>query len=420
MALSGAPEPAARQRILLLTPRWPWPVNGGDRLRLLRLAEALAGRSDIDLLCLCQTRAELMASVPDGSPFREVHRVHLPRWRSWWNMLLALGQPAMPLQVAYYRSRAFEAAVGRQLALHGHDLLGCHLARMAPYGLGHGRPCWVELTDAVSLTMERAARLARTRWDPRAWLYALEARRMRAFERSLAGRSDLVSLISPVDAGYLFPAGDASRSPVVVAPNGVTLPAGPLQAAGLRGASVALLGRMDSLANRDALWFFVDDVWPAVRAAVPSAQLHVVGHVRPADARKLRERAGVTVHGVVARLSAVLGAARVGVCPVRFGAGMQNKLLDYLAHGCAAVTTPVGLEGLDARPGEDLRVARNREEWVEEVVRLLGDDRWATAVADAGRLVAQRHGWAHALSPLVTAIDTLLRAPSSTSSQALD
>lgn len=322
-------------------------------------------------------------------------------------MLLAVAQPAVPLQVAYYRSPALEAAVAQHLTRYGHALLGCHLARMAPYGLGRGRPCWVELTDAVSLTMERAARLARSRWDPRAWLYALEARRMRAFERTLAGRAALISLISPVDAGHLFPAGDAPPCRVVVAPNGVTLPTVAPQAAGRRGSSVALLGRMDSLANRDALWFFVDEVWPAVRAAVPSAQLHVVGLVRRGDARTLSDRPGVTCHGEVAQLSTVLGKARVGVCPVRFGAGMQNKLLDYLAHGCAAVTSPIGLEGLDARPGEDLRVAQDGGQWVAEVVRLLRDDRWATAIGDAGHVVARRHGWGHALTPLLDAIDTL-------------
>jgi glycosyltransferase involved in cell wall biosynthesis len=406
--MRGAPEPESRQRILLLAPRWPWPVNGGDRLRLLRLAEALALHHDVDLLCLCQTADEMQAPIPTPSPFREVHRVHLPRWRSWWNMLCALPRPALPLQVAYYRSAAFRGAVGRQLSRRSHGLVGCHLARVASYGLALGRPCWVELTDAVSLTMERAAGVALRRRDPRAWLYALEARRMRAFERSLAGQADLVSLISPMDAHHLSAGAVASRARVVVAPNGVTLPSGPLLPAGRRGASVALLGRMDSLANRDAMWFFADEVWPAVRAAAPSAQLHVVGHVGASDARRLHDVPGVTVHGVVAQLATVLRHVRVGVCPVRFGAGMQNKLLDYLAHGCAAVTTPVGLEGLDARPGEDVQVATDREEWIHELVRLLTDDGRATAIGEAGRAVARRHGWAASLQPLVDAVEQLL------------
>ncbi|WP_374674993.1 glycosyltransferase [Ideonella sp.] len=407
--MAVGPGAQRRGRILVLTPRWPWPADGGDRLRLLRLAQALAPNHDLCLLAVCQTSAEMAAPVPADAPFVAIHRVRLPRWRSWWNMAAALLRPGLPLQVAYYRSRHVRRAV--QQLLPGQHLVACHLARMAPYGLGQGLPCWVELTDAVSLTMQRAAGVARARHPPRALLYALEARRMRAFERSVAARADLVSLVSPVDAGQLEAGGVVDRSALVVAPNGVTLPASSGLPAGARPATVALLGRMDSLANRDALWFFVREVWPGVRTAVPQARLHVIGRVADRDLGALRTLPGVVLHGVVPRLSDVLGEVRVGVCPVRFGAGMQNKLLDYLAHGCAAVTSPVGLEGLDAQPGRDLLVAADAHEWVRQTVRLLTDGAAATALAQAGRAVAERHGWGHALRPLTESVDRLLQPP---------
>jgi hypothetical protein len=401
-------SPAARRgRILLLTPRWPWPANGGDRLRLLRLAEALSTRYDISLLSGCQTRMELDAPVPADAPFTVVHRIHLPRWRSWWRMLLAAFTSGQPLQVAYYQDARLSATVSRLLP--GHDLLACHLARMAPYAQSVQLPCWVELTDAVSLTMRRAAELAAGKGDPRRWLFHLEAARMRAWEQSLADRVDLLSLVSPIDRQHLFGETGSRRARIAVAPNGVNLPEGTVRPAGERPASVVLLGRMDALANRDALWFFVRDVWPTVRAVVPQATLQVVGHVADRDRRHLAAVPGVLVHGVVPQLASVLLDARVGVCPVRFGAGIQNKLLDYFAHGCAAVTSPIGLEGLDARAGNDVRVAVGREEWIAEVVRLLQDDVAASHTGQAGRAVAERHGWRQALQPLVDEIDALVQ-----------
>lgn len=393
-----------RGRILLLTPRWPYPVIGGDRLRIWHLARQLAQHHDITLLSLCQTRAELEAPLPDDGVFTAVHRVRLPRWRSWLQMVAALPTQA-PLQVAYYRSGAFQRLVDQLLPRH--DLIGCHLARTAPYAASARVPRWLEMTDAVSLTMQRAASLGtRPRIDPRHWAYRLEARRMRACERSLVKTFDLVSLVSPVDAQVLE--ADA-HAPVLVAPNGVALPSAPLPPAGHRPANVALVGRMDSLANRDALWFFVQDVLPRVRATVPQAELHVIGHVAPADEARLARAPGVRLTGTIARLEDALRHCRVGVCPVRIGAGVQNKLLDYMAHGLASITSPIGLEGLALTPGREALCARSVDDWAQLTTELLLDDTRASALGEHGAAWARQHGsWPHALAPLVARVQALL------------
>lgn len=404
-----AAEGPPRGRILLLTPRWPYPVIGGDRLRIWHLARALSQHHDITLLSLCQTVEELRAAPPQDGVFSSVHRVHLPRWRSWLQMLAALPSQ-VPLQVAYYRSARFQQEVDRLLP--SHDLLACHLARTAPYAGSARVPRWLEMTDAVSLTMQRAADLSTRPWiDPRHWAYRIEARRMRASERRLLDAFDLVSLVSPIDAGALQ-AGE--HAAMMVAPNGVGMPSAALAPAGRRPPNIALVGRMDSLANRDALWFFVRDVLPRVRMRVPAAALHVVGHVAPADAARLSREPGVHLAGTVARLEDALQHCRVGVCPVRMGAGVQNKMLDYLAHGLASIASPIGLEGLDLTPGQHALCARSADEWVALTSALLLDDARSSALGEHGAAWARQHGsWERALRPLLAEVQALLeRAPS--------
>jgi glycosyltransferase involved in cell wall biosynthesis len=394
---------AGRRRILMLSPRWPYPVIGGDRLRLWQLARHLARRHDLTLLSLCQTAEEMQAPVPDDGVFAAVQRVHLPRWQSWLQMAAAL-PTTTPLQVAYYRSAAFRRTV--EAHLPAHDLVCCHLVRTAPYAAPARMPRWLEMTDAVSLTMARAAGTTVGPLDPRRWLYRLEARRMQAWERRLAPAFDLVTLVSAVDAEAVDPTG---RAPVLVAPNGVDLPAGPLAPAGARPPNIALVGRMDSLANRDALWFFVREVLPGVRRRVPAAELHLIGHVTAADQARLARLPGVRVVGTVARLEQALQRCRVGVCPVRIGAGVQNKVLDYLAHGLACVSSPIGLEGLRLQPGQNAVCATAADEWINEVCGLLRDDERCTSIGSGGVEWIARHGaWARALDPLLERIDALL------------
>ncbi len=73
---------SSRRRILVLTPRDPYPTIGGDRLRIHRLARELSRHHDLTLLTLCRSERERRAPLPDDGVFKEVHRVVLPPWRS--------------------------------------------------------------------------------------------------------------------------------------------------------------------------------------------------------------------------------------------------------------------------------------------------------------------------------------------------
>ncbi|MGM9488998.1 glycosyltransferase [Ideonella sp. YS5] len=392
-----------RRRILLLTPRWPYPITGGDRLRIWHLAREVSRLHELTLLSFCQTEAEMNSPLPADGVFSSVHRVLLPRWRSWAQMLMALPTRS-PLQVAYYRSAAFGQEVQRLEPTH--DLLWCHLVRMAPYAAVGNRPRWLEMTDAISLTMSRAAQ-ALSWWNPVRLAFAMEAVRLRRLEIEAARRFDLVTVVSTVDRNAIDVAAPAS-SKLVVAPNGVDAPSLPTSRVGGRALGVAFLGRMDSVANRDALRYFTREVWPAVLAIEPQARLHVIGHVPAREAARLGRQDGVLLHGIVPDLGPVLAQCRVGVCPVRIGAGVQNKLLDYMAHGLAAVTSPIGLEGLDAVPGRHLLVAEKTGDWVAAITVLLQDDRVADSIAREGQALVQlTRRWPESLSPALHAVDRL-------------
>jgi glycosyltransferase involved in cell wall biosynthesis len=397
-----------RKRILLLTPRWPYPVVGGDRLRIWRLAKAVALDHEVSLLSLCQTEEEMAAPAPTDGIFASIHRIRLPRWRSWMQMMLAL-PTSTPLQVAYFRSAALRRQV--EALAPGHDMVWCHLVRMAPYALTCPGPRWLEMTDAISLTMQRAAAAARPT-NPKAWALRLEAARMRAYERTMPKWFDLVTVVSDVDRQASLVPQEGDRARVVVAPNGASRPNVGLPPAGHRPPTVGLIGRMDSLANRDALWFFVREIWPAVHRRVPSSRLEVIGHVVEGDRDRLLATPGVHLAGIVPSLSDTLRACRVGVCPVRIGAGIQNKLLDCMVHGLASVTSPVGLEGLDAQDGVHVLVARTAPQWVDHVVRLLLDDALATAIGSAAQQFTIEHlAWDRMLQPALGAMQELLGRP---------
>lgn len=405
------PQGRARRRILVLTARNPYPVIGGDRLRIHRLARELSRQHDLTLVTFCETARDTVAPLPEDGVFKEVHRVVLPRWRSWLNSAADL-RAGNPLQVAHYRSRQFREIV-QQLA-PSHDAVIAHLIRMAEYARDLPLVRILDMSDAISMSMHRVASTEGEHWDFRRYLYGIEAQRLLNYERSIAKSFDLVTLISPIDAQYVFGSQAATGRKVLVVPNGADVPSRmpPSQSTRARN-EIVFLGNLHSLQNFDGAWFFARHVLPRVRERHPDAVLRVIGDVRSLGRRRLAALPGVRVEGFAPNLAAALATARIGVCPIRLGAGVKNKVLDYFANRLAVVCSSNGLEGLRARPNEHLLIANRVEEWTAQVCHLLEDDLAAQRLADAGReLVRARYQWDDCAEPLLTRVNALLNGAS--------
>ncbi len=395
-----------RTRLLVLTSRFPYPVVGGDRLRLYRICVELAKNHELTLLSLCDDRADLNADVPDDGVFAHVERFYLPTWRSWVASLAAIPSRT-PLQVAYYRLGRFSARA-RELAA-SHDGVLAHLIRTGAAVADLPGPKFLELTDAISLNYERAkSASSRHRLDPRTLAYRLETGRLKPFEQRIVERFDRSFLVSEVDLNHLFSPGDPRRDKVLVVGNGVDTDALTFDFAA-DGTDVAFIGNLASLQNFDAALHFASDVLPLVQRARPGTRFRVVGRIDSDDAERLAALGGVDVTGEVDSVADAVRGAGVGVAPLRIGAGVQNKVLEYFALGLPCVSTPLALEGFGAEDGRELLVAESAQAQAEAVLRLLDDRALAGRLARSGRdYVERHHSWAQVLAPLCDAIEQVL------------
>lgn len=390
------PRTGDRPRLLVLTSRFPYPVVGGDRLRIWQVCRALASENDLTLLSLVERADELDAPVPEDGVFKRVERFRLPRWRSWAASGLAI-PGRTPLQIAYYRQRAYRRRVAELAATH--DGVFAHLIRTADAALGVPGPRFCELTDAISLNYSRAG--ANRVRDVRAIAYGIERSRLRAYERRIVADFDHSFLVSDVDRDFLAAPGDPLRARLSVCPNGVDLAGLPFVSP-RAGAEIAFVGNLASMQNLDAAHFAATEVLPLVRAQRPDARLRVVGRIEERRAAELRALDGVAVNGEVDSVAAAVAGSAVGIAPLRVAAGVQNKVLEYCALGLPAVVTPMALEGLAARPGEDLVVGAGAAGLADAVLRLLDSPSEAARLAANGRAyVETHHDWDTLLEPLV-------------------
>jgi len=140
---------------------------------------------------------------------------------------------------------------------------------------------------------------------------------------------------------------------------------------------------------------------PVLRRSL-EVTFRIVGQIGDRDAERLRQYEGVEVTGAVPSIPDAVADARAGVCPVRIGAGVQNKVLEYMALGLPAVVSQMGLEGLDAVPDEDLLVADTTEQYLKCVSDLWKDVSLRHQLArNALSYVKRNHDWPVRLGPFL-------------------
>ncbi len=389
--------------ILVLTPRYPYPIHSGEKIRIHHMCRVLSQEHNVTLLSFTD---KLGAGLDDPEPgiYEHVETVFLPKWKSWLQAFMAI-PTGTPIQVAYYQSSKFRDAVERLAP--NHDLVMAHLIRTAPYVSGwDGTPTILEMTDALSLNYERV-RSEGTKWSLKSLVYLLEVDRVRRFEHQSVRQFDLVSLVSTTDRDYLqreLP----EKQNLTVYPNGVdTDEFRPVKTGSVP--AVAFVGNMRTAQNQDACNYFVENVLPRLREALPCFQFRIIGASPGSVAAQYRSVEGVDFVGRVDSIADAVEGVCAGVCPMRVGAGLQNKVLEYMAMELPAVVTPMGLEGIEAVPGKQIIVSDNAADMAADILRLCKDDEYRAFVGRQGRqFVENHHQWERTLAPLLKDIDQLL------------
>lgn len=391
------------KRILIITPRFPYPVIGGDRLRIYEICKNISKEYSLTLVSLCESTDEMNMDIPSDGVFSSVHRVLLPKWKSYLNCLLAL-PTKMPLQVAYYKSRKLSLLVNKLSSEH--ELVIPHLIRTADYAKLLDCPKILEMTDAISMNYSRVIE-KKNDAGLKGVIYKVEKSRLNSYEKKIAKFFDCNVLVSQFDKDFLFTPNTDDYDKTLVCSNGVDISKLTYEFTQNKK-EVVFIGNMFSAQNVDAAMWFAKECLPLLRKNGDYI-FKVIGRIKPDDELKLNRHDGVTVTGAVDCVISHARGSIAGICSVRLAAGVQNKILEYMALGLPTITTSTGLEGLDSIPDKDIIVADTPQDFVQSILRLESDESYAENLSiNALQYVREHHSWTGKLAPFTDKINQIL------------
>jgi sugar transferase (PEP-CTERM/EpsH1 system associated) len=376
-------------RILFLTGRLPYPPNRGDRLRAYHFLRVLSQQHQITLLSFIGDNRETGHIGPLRPFCEDIQLVHRGQFQSTMTTGLNAWR-RIPFQSLYYRSSVMQGAVDRLLDRQQFDAVYVHLFRMAQFVANRSNPYRIlDLTDAISSEVERSLPYRDAKWR---MIYRLELPRIRRYERDIVRHFDETWLISNAEREELLDGKQNGK--VRIVPNGVDTARYRPSGLPTDAPTLIFVGHMGVFHNVDAAEFLVRDILPRVRASFSSTRLDLVGAEPAPQVLQLASKSGVRVLGHVADLNAALNDASIFVAPLRFAAGVQNKVLEAMAVGLPVVTTTYVNNGLEAEDGRHLLVADEPEQFADSVITLLKDAQLRRKIGRAGReFVMKQYRW---------------------------
>lgn len=371
-------------RILYVTNGFPFPLTSGY-LRHYHLVREL-GRDHAVTLLSFVPHDFCLDHVAALEPFTEaVHvfrrkaprRDFLSRMRSGVQMVRGV-EPSMT---------RMQQAVDQLLDQHRYDVAvfsGKHtFAALRRRG---GTPIVADICDAASVRIR--GQLKQASWRQWPWVVAQYCV-LRQREHSVLRTAQHSVFASARDRDALT---DKFDPRVSVVPNGIDGDYWQRDSVRRGVNQVVFSGAMHYPPNSDCALHLIRDIWPRVRAAVPDARLSIVGR-DPGDelVRAGAAASHVTVTGYVEDMRPYLDRATVFAAPLRFAAGIQNKVLEAMAMELPVIASPAAAAGVQIEHADPapVEIASGAENFAQAIIRELrsaqNDPRACRAAGDFAR-----------------------------------
>ncbi len=384
-----------KMNILFLSTEIPFPLDHGHHLRTGNVLKCLAKdhvihfvgfyKDDTELTYLSELR-KYCDSV-NVFPLRE----GAFRLRYFWGLLTNLFS-AQPFPAQRYDLPAAQKRVRELIRTKNIDVVHFDAPWLAAYRAAVA-PCPKILTTH-NVEAERLRTWMRVEKNPlaKAYLY-LQYRKLYRFEKNLYRQFEQNIVVSELDRGEL--AKFAPDTPFAVVPNGVDAAFFSPNYARMSPNRIVWAGPMNDPYNKDAVDYFLHDVYPLLNEKFPTVVATFLGSSPTPYLQDLAKNdPRIIAAGYVDDIRPYVDEATVFIAPLRAGGGTKLKVLNAMAQGKAVVTTSIGAEGISGVSPENIRIADSPQAYASAICHLLAFPDEARSVGQKAReLVLKYYDW---------------------------
>jgi polysaccharide biosynthesis protein PslH len=377
-------------KVLFLMPYTPIPSHSGGALRMYHLLKHLANHHEVTVLTFGtpEDRELLLQAFPgrlrnvtmlNGSWVRKYRRI--AQFYALWTRMSFFEMLA--------HTEEMQRCIVDALEKNDFDVVQTEFSHMAHYEIPGSVP---KILDAHNIEFEIFRQLWKNAASPLHRLhYRQEYRRFFKNEVAIFRRQDAIFATSSNDSAVLDL--HCPSIPKYVIPNGVDTDYFRPEHQTPEPYSLVFTGTMAYSPNSDGACYFLDEIFPRIKAVIPQVKIYIVGQ-RPPKHLLQRASDSVVVTNSVPDVRPYIERALVYVVPLRMGSGTRLKILEAMAMRKPIVTTTMGSEGIPVVDRESALVADRPEAFADAVVELIRNRDLRDRLAGVGyELSTTQYDW---------------------------
>jgi glycosyltransferase involved in cell wall biosynthesis len=364
-------------KILYLTSSCPYPPETGGQIRSFHLLKYLAGKGQVTLICPGESTDEKELNLycekvvfvdPEkfGPHSKDKQKLfwkgrilNLFNWQPWY--LHDFISEEFRKSVMDSFPEKFDLIILRYPQLGYYFFKDKTLQKFLDKVI-------IDVDDITLIMQER--RLGQMKFGYEKLRHSLEFLMIQKYFKNLRKARACFSVSVP-DKRYLEARGLAKK--VFVIPNTISVN-GHVPPQDSKNMEILFCGMLSFAHNEQAVFYFVDQIFPKIKNAIPNVKFTVIGKNPTERILKLNLMAGVSVVGQVPSTEPYYQKASIAVVPLLNGAGTRIKILEAMAYGCPVVSTVIGAEGLEVTDGENIAIGDDADTFASKCIDLLQDE----------------------------------------------
>jgi len=374
-----------RKKILIITSRFPFPLEKGDKLRIYHQIKYLSKYHNIHLVSLNTENEIPEYSINELNKYcDEVHIINISRLTQALNIIKSFFKKE-PLQVGFFYSRTAHKKIKNIIKKTKPKWCYAQLIRTAKYVQSENNNI-IDYMDAFSKGIER--RINKFPFIIRP-LIKREYEITKKYESNIFSKFKHHTIITENDRKYIK---HSNHKKIKIIPNGVDTNYFKSKSVQLKKFDIVFVGNMSYPPNIEAAIYICKKILPIIQKTYPACKV-LIGGANPHENVKNLESKNVSISGWVKDIREVYASGKIFVAPMFIGTGLQNKLLEAMAMGVPCVTTKLANKALLANPSQII-IASNEFEFANACVSILSNKDLAYKLQkEALKFIKEKYEW---------------------------
>ena len=340
-------------KLLIIAPRFPYPLEKGDKLRLYHQIKTLSSHFSIHLAAISDLEV------------KDEHKDHLLQFCDSCQVFRINGKlnalKSMlnkdAFQVSYFYSTKVHREIQRYHDQIMPDVIYYQLFRTHKYQLDSLASKLIDLMDCFSFGYDARAQES---GGLKSLFYEIESKRIKRHEQSLNDKYDAFTIISEQDAKRV-----QLGKEIHVVPNGIEVEYFKPKNLESPKYDVSFVGNLGYTPNQYAVKYLYQHIFPFTSKL--NLKICISG-ARPGKEIKSLDQKGFKVQGWVDDIRDAYADSRVFAAPIFGGIGQQNKVLEAMSMQVPCVVSPEVAQGLGITNVNDyLTVASDADDFLKHI-----------------------------------------------------